>query len=82
MSVFPTYSNLTGVQRKYVKYWQIFIYQVVNTFVYTRYLLLHYKRDHPTPEVGRFLEIIAVCVLASTLCFMSRLAPGHCTSGI
>ena len=91
MSVFPTYSNLTGVERKYVKYWQIFGYQVADTFVYTHswlnaysyyYLSLHDKRDHAIPEVGRFLEIIAVCVLDGTLHFTGRLAPVHCTAGI
>lgn len=86
MSVFPTYSNLTGVERKYVKYWQIFRCQVADTFVYTHswlntysyhYLSLHDKSDHAIPVVGRFSEISAVCVLDSTHGFTGRLAPLH-----
>lgn len=91
MFVFHTYSNLTGVERKYVKYWQIFRYQVADTFVYTHsclntysyhYLSLHDKRDCAIPVVGRFLEIVAVCVLDGTTGFTGRLAPVHCTSHI
>lgn len=70
------YSNVTGVElwRKYVKYWQI--YQVMYTFVYKHSWLnayysslLHGKRDCAIPVVGKFLKVVAFCVLCGALSF-------------
>lgn len=89
--IFPIYSHLTGVERKYVKYCQIFRYQVADAFVYThswfntysyQCLSLPDKRDQAISEVGWCLKIIAVCVLYNIFSFTRRSSPVHCAHGV